>query len=201
MIRSLLAWLMTVQIASAQDVGATAQSLYSKMPNVAIVDQISGNCGATSEVNQRLVYCTSRNTIYVARGILDDPSIGYELAHQFGHAIFVQHGVADVALAAIQANRPQEAFLRGQVSRQIDCLAGVIYARAGLAPATLRDWFAQEPFTGSHWGRNPLRVGPKASIGLDARDAWFVKGQKGAEPSVCAVPELPIELLVDPFRG
>ena len=199
--RWILMWMLSAQIAVAQDIGTTAQSLYSKMPSVDVVDQITGQCGATAAVNQRVVYCTSSNTIFLARGVLEEPSVGYELAHQFGHAIFVQHGVADVALAAIQANRPQEAFLRGQVSRQIDCLAGVIYARAGFPQSRLSDWFSDEPFTGSHWGRNPLRIGPKASIGLAARDDWFVKGQAGAEPSVCAVPELPIALLVDPFRG
>ncbi len=199
--RWILMWVCSVQMVVAQDIGATAQSLYSKMPGVEIVDQITGECGATAAVNQRVAYCTSANTIFVARGVLDDPSIGYELAHQFGHAIFVQHGVADVALAAIRANRPKEAFLRGQVSRQIDCLAGVIYTRAGFSQAELVDWFKDEPFIGAHWGRNPLRVGPRASIGLAARNEWFVKGQMGAEPSVCAVPELPIELLVEPFGG
>lgn len=187
--------------ASAQDVIATAQGLYSRMPEVVAVERIAGNCGATPAVNPRVAYCTSQNRIFVAKGILADPSAPYEIAHQFGHAIFVKHGLADIALATIRANRGQEAYLRGQVSRQIDCLAGVIYARAGFARASLADWFPAEPFTGSHWGRDPLRIGPRASIGLEERDAWFVKGQVAGEPSVCAVPELPVELLITPFQG
>jgi len=187
--------------ASAQDIVSTARDLYPRMPNVVAVDMIAGNCGATVAVNQRVAYCTSLNRIFVAKGILADESAPYEIAHQFGHAIFVQHGLADIALAAIGANRSKETYLRGQVSRQIDCLAGVIYARAGYDAASLGDWFTDEPFTGSHWGRNPLRVGPKASIGLAARDEWFQKGQDAGHPSACEVPELPVELLITPFRG
>lgn len=187
--------------AAAMDIAGTAQSLYARMPSLVIVNAIAGNCGATAAVNPRVAYCTSQNRIFVADGVINDPSVGYEIAHQFGHAIFVQHGLADVALGAIRANRPNEAFLRGQVSRQIDCIAGVIYARAGLGKASLKDWFPEEPFTGSHWGRDPLRDGPQASIGLAARDEWFLKGQNAAHPRVCEVPELPIDLLVNPFQG
>lgn len=187
--------------AVAQDIAATAHQLYAQMPNVVVVDAIAGNCGASAEVNPRVAYCTTQNRIFVAEGVLDDPSIHYEIAHQFGHAIFVRHGLADVALAAIRANRSQEAFLRGQVSRQIDCLAGVLYVRSGLAAASLLDWFPEEPFTGKHWGRDPLRVGPTASIGLAARDEWFLKGQTVAHPRACEVPELPIDLLLEPFQG
>ena len=187
--------------AQAQDIVGTAQTLYPQMPEVAVVERIAGNCGADAAVNPRVAYCTSENRIYVAEGILADRSAPYEIAHQFGHAIFVQHGLADVALAAIRANRGQEAFLRGQVSRQIDCLAGVLYARAGYPTGQLTDWFDAEPFTGAHWGRDPLRVGPKASISLAARDEWFQKGQMAGEPTACEVPELPVELLITPFRG
>ena len=187
--------------AAAQDIIATAQELYPGMPQVQAVERIAGHCGATAAVNPRVAYCTSSNRIFVADGILADASAPYEIAHQFGHAIFVQHGLADVALAAIRSNRDQEVYLRGQVSRQIDCLAGVIYARAGFVEASLRGWFEAEPFTGSHWGRDPLRVGPVASIGLSARDAWFVKGQTAGHPRACKVPELPVELLITPFRG
>ncbi len=197
---ALAIWMLAGPVA-AQNIPQTAAGLYDRMPSVEIVDVIAGNCGATDRVNTRVVYCTSLNRIFATETMLASPSSGYELAHQYGHAIFVQHGLADIALAAIRANRDREAELRGYVSQQIDCLAGVIYARAGFGPSALSDWFRTEPFTGSHWGRNPLRIGPRASIGLEARDVAFQKGQAAAHPRACEVPELPVELLIEPFRG
>ncbi len=56
--------------------------------------------------------------------------------------------------------------------------------------------YKSEPFTGSHWGREPLRIGPKVSIGLDARAEWFAKGQKTGQFETCSVGEMSAGLIV-----
>jgi len=121
------------------------------------------------------------------------------VAHAYGHAVQVQHGVADFALAQIRARRSEEAMLRGLVARQVDCIAGFLVARAGLAPADLTDWMAQEPFAGTHWGRDPLRIGPQVSVGLQARADWFAAGQ-GGDLAVCAPGEFTADLLLEALR-
>jgi len=111
------------------------------------------------------------------------------MAHVLGHAIQVRHGVADVALRAIRSRRSEEQALRGMVTRQVECVAGVLMATAGEQPAMLRG-FGQEPFTGSHWGRDPLNQGPRVSIGLEARAEWYEIGYAARDFAACTVGEM-----------
>ena len=181
------------------EVAAAAQGAFANMPVVRRVDAIAGKCGADLQVNQRVAYCTSQNTIFLSRSAAARPEAAYQVAHLFGHAVQVQHGVADFALAEIRARRSEEATLRGYVARQVECIAGYLFWRAGLPEARLGDWMDQEPFTGSHWGRNPLRIGPQVSIGLGERDEWFQLGQAG-DISACAPGEFTADLLVGALR-
>jgi len=186
----------------AQEIGTlvtTAKASFERLPDVELVSEVSGNCGADPAVNRMAAYCTSQNTIFLAQSAAERPEAAYVLAHLFGHATQVQHGVADVALATIRANRDQEASLRAEVTRQVECIAGVFWQRAGFAPASLFEWFDNEPFSGSHWGRNPLSVGPEVSIGLTERDAWFQIGQTG-DIARCAGATFGADLLVAAIR-
>lgn len=180
---------------------AAARASYDRMPAVQIVAQIAGNCGADATVNTAVAYCTSDNTIYLTQDAATRPEAHYLIAHELGHAIQVQHGMADFALAQITARRDEEPALRGMVARQVDCLAGFLVARAGLPRTSLTAWFETDPFAGSHWGRNPLSVGPTVSIGLAARDDWFQRGQTAQTPAGCVVGELPAGPLMDSFKG
>lgn len=183
------------------DIIATSRMLYDNLPNVdAHVFEFGGFCGEDETASMTGIYCTSTRDIYVPDALRDAHLGPYYLAHLLAHGIFVEHGLADVALAAIQANRADEAYLRGQVTRQIECLAGLLYAKAGLLKTDLRDHLNEEPFTNAHWGRTPVARGPKVSIGLDARADWFLKGQAATRPIDCAVPELPAELLERFYR-
>jgi predicted metalloprotease len=127
------------------------------------------------------------------------PEAAYLAAHAYGHAVQVQHGVADFALGQIRNRRNEEAMLRGLVARQVDCIAGFLVARAGLPNASLTDWFEDKPFAGVHWGRDPLRIGPVVSIGLASRDDWFQRGQ-GGDLAVCGPGEFTADLLIDALR-
>ncbi len=104
-----------------------------------------------------------------------------------------------VVLQQIRNRRDEEATLRGLVELQVDCIAGFLIARAGQVPARLMDWFAQEPFDGIHWGRDPLRVGPEVGIGLAARDDWFQRGQSD-DLSVCGPGEFTADLLLEALK-
>jgi len=118
------------------------------------------------------------------------------LAHLYGHAVQVQHGVADFALGQIRQRRSEEAMLRGLVTRQVECIAGFIMARAGQDDVDLTTLFATEPFTDSHWGRDPLRIGPQVSIGLAVRADWFAIGQRG-DLAACGPGEFTADLLLE----
>lgn len=179
----------------ATDVAHAARLAFDGMPVVRRVDAIAGNCGADETVNAHVAYCTSRNQIFLTRDAAAFPEAAYLVAHSYGHAVQVRHGVADFALAQIRARRPEEEMLRGLVERQVDCIAGFLVARAGLPPASLTDWFDAEPFAGSHWGRDPLHIGPEVSIGLAARAEWFAIGQ-GGDIAACAPGEFGSDLLV-----
>jgi len=120
----------------------------------------------------------------------------YEVAHLYGHAAQVRHGVADFALGQIRQRRSEENMLRGLVTRQVECIAGFLMARAGMGTFDLNGAFTEEPFTHSHWGRDPLRIGPTVSIGLDARAEWFAIGRTG-DLAACAPGEFTSDLLVD----
>ena len=93
----------------------------------------------------------------------------------------------------------EEQALRGMVTRQVECVAGVLMATAGEQPAMLRG-FGQEPFTGSHWGRDPLNQGPRVSIGLEARAEWYEIGYAARDFAACTVGEMSSELIVQALR-
>jgi hypothetical protein len=202
MMRFVMALILSAEMAQAdpvQDLADAAAAAFGKMPAVVRVDQVSGRCGADLSVNQSVAYCTTRNQIFVTQDAAALPEAAYLVAHAYGHAVQVQHGVADFALNQIRNRRGEEAKLRGLVARQVDCIAGFLVARAGLPDARLADWFTDEPFDGAHWGRDPLRVGPVVSIGLAARDDWFQRGQ-GGDLAVCAPGEFTSDLLVKALR-
>ena len=177
-----------------------AQAAFARMPNVRIVPTIAGNCGANAVVSERAVYCTTSNEILLQASQAARPEAAYAVAHVFGHAVQVQHGVADVALRTIRARRADEVVLRGYVERQVDCIAGFLFHQAGLTPASLADWMNSDPFDDVHWGRNPLRSGPVMPVPLADRDDWFAVGQRG-DLSACAVGEFGSTLLTDAYRG
>ncbi len=177
------------------DVEAAARAAFDGMPRVARVDAIEGQCGADAHVNDQVAYCTTRNVIFVTDTAVGLPEAGYLVAHAYGHAVQVRHGVADFALAQIRSRPSEEQMLRGLVARQVDCIAGFLLARAGLPDARLTDWMTEEPFAGTHWGRDPLRIGPEVSIGLAARDEWFQLGQ-GGDLAACAPGEFSADLLL-----
>ncbi len=173
----------------------TARLLFDNLPSIQLGFE-KEECGHGPGVNPRLAYCTTRNVILLSEVFRDDARMEYELAHLYGHAVQVQHGVADVALREILARRDEEVKLRGWVTRQVECIAGFIHAKAGLTDILLQDLFDSEPMTDSHWGRDPLHRGPKVSIGLAARAEWFAIGRQG-DLSKCAVGEFSADLLLD----
>lgn len=177
----------------------TATRLFDDMPELQTVPRMTEVCGADNNVNAQVAFCTAENTIYYRLDSNLTPNEPYELAHVLGHAIQVRHGVADVALREIRRRPEEEDKLRGWVTRQVECIAGVIYAEAGLDRLDLRDLYDVEPMTDIHWGRNPLSIGPKVSIGLDARAEWFLRGQEGKLED-CAVEEFGSELLMKALR-
>lgn len=179
----------------ATDVATAARQAFDGMPVVRRVDQISGNCGAVETVNPHVAYCTSRNQIFLTHNAAALPEAAYLVAHSYGHAVQVRHGMADFALAQIRARRSEEAILRGLVELQVDCIAGFLVARAGLPPASLTELFAAAPFAGIHWGRDPLHIGPEVRVGLPARAEWFAIGQ-GGDIAACAPGEFASDLLV-----
>lgn len=181
------------------DVARAAHAAFDGMPSVARVETIDGNCGADGAVNDQVVYCTSQNRIFVTPAAARLPQAAYLVGHAFGHAVQVQHGVADAALAQIRSRRDEEQMLRGLVERQVDCLAGFLMARAGLSPSSLTDWFGRDPLADAHWGRDPLRIGPRVSVMLDARNDGFQRGQ-GGDLTACAAGEFGAELLLDALK-
>jgi hypothetical protein len=91
-------------------------------------------------------------------------------------------------------------MLRGLVARQVECISGFLVDRAGLPNASLTFWFAEEPFADVHWGRDPLHLGPKVSIGLVERDTWFQIGQAG-DLAACGPGEFTADLLLDALKN
>lgn len=199
-----VAWCLAGQAAFAapvDDVMRTAAASFDRMPGLQVVERIEGACGADSSVNRTVAYCTSENVIFLSQSAAERPEAAYLVAHLLGHAVQVQHGIADIALREITRRRAEEATLRGYVAAQVDCVAGFLYAQAGLPPASLTTWFTAEPFTGTHWGRNPLRVGPQVQIGLAQRETWFQRGQATSDLSACAAGEFSADLLVQAYKG
>lgn len=181
--------------ADPMEVHAVTQSLFDRMPLVEVVQDLGDACGAGGNSNPNIGYCSTSNTIFVTARFEARASASYEMAHILGHAIQVRHGVADVALRAIRSRRDEEAALRGMVTRQVDCVAGVLMARAGVARFDLRSLGA-EPFTDAHWGRDPLNGGPRVSIGSEARADWYDIGFDAQDFAACSVGEMSADLIV-----
>lgn len=153
-------------------------------------------CGMGRNSNRGIGFCTTQNTIYLHEKFAERPQAAYELAHVMGHYLQVQYGVADVALRAIRNRRSEEQALRGMVTRQVDCLAGVIMATASLPFVPLDQMYGDEPFTDAHWGRSRLNSGPRVSIGLDARADWYATGFTTKDVAACSVGDMSADLLV-----
>jgi hypothetical protein len=193
-------WTQAAMADPLQDVAAAAHAAFDGLPSMREVAQIDGACGADETVNASMAYCTTRNQILIARTTKDMDAAPYMLAHLYGHAVQVRHGVADFALGQIRQRRSEEAMLRGLVTRQVECIAGFIIARSGQGNVDLSTLFATEPFTDSHWGRDPLRVGPQVSIGLTARAMWFAIGQEG-DLAACGPGEFTADLLLEAYKS
>ncbi|KAB7615580.1 hypothetical protein F9L33_02120 [Amylibacter sp. SFDW26] len=185
---------------AVQDINRVVHQIFPKTPPVQFVDDLTGLCGFGSGVNKDIAYCTSQNVVFIRKEPKSDMREAYELAHVMGHAVQVKYGVADIALRKITDQRDRETELRGMVTRQVECIAGVLFTRAGLPRADLKRLYKSEPFTDSHWGREPLRIGPKVSIGLGARAEWFSKGQQTAQFESCTVGEISANLIVQAAR-
>lgn len=179
----------------------TARQLFDRLPDVETRFDFRDACGSGPNANPNIGYCATSNTIFVSDGFAARPQAAYEMAHVLGHAIQVRHGVADIALREIRNRRNEEDALRGMVTRQVDCVAGVLMADAGEPAADLDVLFGMEPFTDAHWGRNPINVGPRVSIGLAARQDWFDIGYAAQDFAVCSVGEMSSQLIVDAQRN
>ena len=169
------------------------------MPAIERVDRIDGTCGASGAVNPDVAYCTTTNTILVSDEGAAHPAAAYLVAHSFGHAVQVRHGVADVALQTIRARRSEETKLRGWVERQVDCIAGYLVGRAGAEAVDVNAFFENDPFDNPHWGRNPLSRGPHVPVPPAERQQWFTTGMTEGL-AACGVGEFGPELLLQAVR-
>lgn len=177
---------------------AAANRSFPRLPAVRLTTQIRAVCGG-GDASDLARYCTSQNTIFVAHDLaprLGPEAAAYVVAHMFGHGIQVRHGVADVALRTIRAEPQNEPALRGMVTRQVECLAGVLLARAGAGRPDLAALFDGEPFTDSHWGHEPVSRGPRVSIGLAPRQDWLDRGYGENDIAACTVERISAEGLV-----
>ena len=181
-------------IAADHFIEAAAHRHFDNMPVVERLADIAQVCGAQGQANGDAVYCTSENKIYLRKGAED---LAYKLAHLFGHAVQVNHGVADIALREVRARRDEEEALRGMVTRQVECIAGFLHKKAKV-PVEFAEGL--EPFTESHWGRNPLRIGPQVSIGRVVRIAWLARGYGTENLAAYASGEIGAELLLKAFK-
>ena len=188
-------WLVAVLVSAGAadadviaDISGAASGAFARMPPVIVVDQITDQCGADAAVDTRVAYCTTGNQILVAKAAHALPQTAFLLGHAFGHAVQVQHGVADFALREIRRRPDEEVMLRGLVERQVDCIAGFLINRAGLPVMDLTALFGNDPLGSPHWGRDPLRMGPVVDVPLAARADWFARGQDG-DIAACAPGE------------
>ena len=183
----------------AGDVAAAARAAWPGMPALREVPRIAGACGADGSVSAAAAYCTTTGEVLIATHSRAAPGAAYLVAHLMGHGAHVTQGVADRALSAIRRSPGDEAALRARVERQVDCLAGVLAARAG-QPAPPGALFDADPFPGPHWGRDPLRAGPRMALPLAERGAAFARGAAAGHPRACADPELDGGLLEARWR-
>lgn len=195
----LIVWPGAMVADPAADLSAAANASFAQMPAVRRVGQIAGHCGADETVATDVAYCTSQNVIFVSHDAGTQPGTVYLIAHAFGHAVQVRHGIADVALAKITARRNEEAKLRRMVETQVDCIAGFLLARADMPASSLFDMLSRPSLNQSHWGRDPLRIGPRVMVNLQARDRWFQIGQTG-DLSACSPGEFTADLLISALR-
>ena len=186
--------------ADAGTIHQTAQALFNRLPDVAVQTDLDAACGGGPDANSHIGYCASDNTIYTSEAFSARPQADYEMAHVLGHAIQVRHGVADVALREIRNRRDEEDALRSMVTRQVECVAGVLMANADVPAADLGALFGGEPFTDAHWGRNPINSGPRVSIGLEARQEWYDIGYDAQDFAACSVEEMSSDLIVEALR-
>ena len=166
---------------------------FPQAPPLVISNDIAAECGGGAVAMG--VYCPSERTVYLDARFEGNAASPYVVAHLYGHALQVTYGVADIALAAIRADRPREAELRAMVTQQVECLAGVLIARADIALPPLTALYQSEPMTDAHWGANPVRNGPRVSIGLASRAEAFAAGRRHADPARCTVGEMSAALI------
>ncbi len=167
---------------------------FGDMDDIAVLPDIVEMCGGG--VSAGAVFCTSENRIFLDSATAESEGSLYLIAHLSAHALQVHHGIADVALAAIRAEPEREAELRGMVERQNDCLAGMLLARAGLSLPDLVTLYDDDPLEGAHWGRNPVRNGPRLHVPLGDRAEWLAIGYAAAAPDVCDVGDMSADLIV-----
>ena len=176
-------------------VADAAAAAFDRMPQLEVVAAMDGTCGADRTVHPDVAYCTTRNVVFVAREAAARQATAYLVAHAYGHAVQVRHGVADVALREIRARPEDETLLRGWVERQVDCIAGFVLSRAGLPLPDLVATYAADPLDRPHWGRSPLANGPHLPVPVTERADWLASGYQDGL-AACAVGEFDADLLI-----
>ena len=174
---------------------AAAETAFARLPLVALTSNIRGICGGDAAASDLMRYCTGRNTIYVSWDVDDrlaGAPLAYLMAHMLSHGVQVRHGLAAATAEGAKA---------AQLEMQADCLAGVIMARADLAPGEgPADWFAAHPLTRAHWGAAPLAAMPAAQVAVSLRDQWYRRGRAGGDVAACATEDWPAPPLLDAVR-
>lgn len=191
----LLCFALPVQAQDWRGVQAAAGRMFTQMPEVQLSPVLPDACGSVEETNPDMRYCTSENRIYLRERPDAPVKMAHALAHGLGHAIQVRHGIADIALREVRRRPEDEDALRKMVTGQVACLAGSLLTNAGFLPIDLHALYGDEPFQDSHWGRNPLRLGPKVTTGLEFRADWLMKGQRGGI-EICTVGEIDVQVLL-----
>lgn len=176
---------------------AATEDAFPRVPRVRLVAETAALCGG--EVAARAIYCTTDNTIYLTEGA--GPAALYALAHLYGHGLQVRYGVADLALNAILSRPERETELRAMVTAQVECLAGFLISRAGLSLPPIDTLFSEEPMTDAHWGRSPVRAGPRVTIGLPARADWLTRGAEARSAAACRVGEMTADPIAAADQG
>lgn len=192
---------LSVAAADVSAIVEAANATFPDLPDLVVTADLEAACGGGEDSNPMAQYCASTNRILMVPDLVaragSEAAAGYMLAHLFGHAAQVRHGVADIALRRIIRDRPREAEYRAMVTAQVECVAGVLHQRAfGEGAGDPAMWFASEPFTGSHWGANPISARAKVSIGLETRARWFRTGRDTNSLASCGVGVFPADLLV-----